>query len=126
MPPKIDLKEEADKRVRNAFGSAIRKGMDTGMGFVMQCNKDDYQSMNDGLAIYLSTPVEEGGAGGDKQRIVAIRDKSNNANYQTIETAQYIALQMMKYYWMMWARKGAYRDALANCKSVAEMDSIVF
>jgi len=112
--------------VAKAFGDAIAAGYDTGRGYVMQCDKIDYEMLRDGLQTVLDAPVELGGAGGDTTVTVTVIDKGNQPHQMTIAEAQQLAAEVQRYYWQLWARKQAYRQALTACKTVAEMEQVQF
>jgi hypothetical protein len=111
--------------VSKAWTSALEAGYDNGE-FVMQCDKQDYEMMNDGLSLFLVTSVDQGGAGGLDQTTTIVRDKNNIGHEMTIEAALNLALEMKIYYWRLWSRKGMYRDALNACTTREEMDLVVF
>jgi len=122
----IDLAALASMYVQNAWQQALAAGYDTGRGYVMQCDKLDYEMLRDGLQTVLDAPIELGGAGGDATFTVAVVDKDNQPHQMTIAEAQQLAAEVQRYYWQLWARKQAYRQALTACQTVAEMEQVQF
>ncbi|GAB4566705.1 MAG: hypothetical protein Tsb0017_27210 [Geothermobacteraceae bacterium] len=109
-----------------AFDDALAAGYDTGKGYVMQCDKPNYEMLHDGLQTVLDAPVELGGAGGDPSYIVTVVDKDNQPHQMTIAQAQQLATEVQRYYWQLWSRKQNYRQALMACQSIEEMEQVVF
>lgn len=115
-----------DRYVAEKWQSALDAGYDTGKGYVMQCDKPDYEMLRDGLQTVLDAPVELGGAGGDPSFIVTVVDKDNRPHQMTIAQAQQLAIEVQRYYWQLWSRKQTYRQALMACQSIEEMEQVVF
>ena len=120
------LQQTIRSLVSGAFSAAVMKGYENADGIVMQCNTTDYHMMEEGLATVLSVPTAQGGAEGDTNFIVTVRDKDNTGHDMTIADAQVLADEMRGYYWQLWQRKGVYRDALLGCATVEEMKALLF
>lgn len=114
------------EKARFQFEANIARGYLNPNNIRMQCSKYDYEMMEAGLNVFLNTPVNLGGAGGNNQATIIVRDKNNNPNSMTIEAAMQLGLEMKMYYWSLWARKGVYYDALMACSTIEEMNIVVF
>jgi hypothetical protein len=104
------------------YKTIISNGYSTQSGFIMQCDKADYEMMEDGLNIFLNTPEELGGAGGNDQTMVSVRDKDNISHPLTIQEAQLLALEMKRYFWSAWNKKRMIYEFYIN--NINELNTI--